>query len=90
VLFACLLGSVVLVWSVLRMTDQQQRFRRYDGVGRFLFTVWMMWTLRATGQPLLWLLIVPELLWGMIQWLPVRPVGAAVRLQFGQPERRLI
>lgn len=72
VLFACLLGSVVLVWSALRIADPQQRLGRYDGVARFLFTIWMVWALRATGEPLLWLFIVPELAWGVIQWLPVR------------------
>ena len=77
VLFACLLGSLVLVWSALRITDPQQRFGRYDGVARVLFTTWMIWALRATGEPLLWLFIVPELAWGVIQWLPVRPAPAA-------------
>jgi hypothetical protein len=31
----------------------------------------MLWTLHATGAPLLWLFIVPELAWGVAQWLPV-------------------
>ena len=71
VLFACLLGSVVLVWSLLRLTDPQQRFGRYDGAARMLFSTWMIWALQATGEPLLWLFIVPELAWGVIQWMPV-------------------
>jgi len=73
VLFACLLGSVVLVWSVLRLSDPQRRYGRFDGVARLLFGTWMIWTLNATGAPLLWLFIVPELAWGVAQWLPVRP-----------------
>ncbi|WP_343730799.1 hypothetical protein [Duganella sp.] len=72
VLFACLLGSVVLVWSVLRVSDPQARYGRFDGVARFLFTTWMGWTLAVTGAPLLWLFIVPEFAWGVAQWLPVR------------------
>ena len=71
ILFACLLGSVVLVWSVLRLSDPQQRFGRYDGVARFLFTTWMIWTFTATGSPLLWLFIIPEFAFGVAQWLPV-------------------
>ncbi|MBV7535361.1 hypothetical protein KW842_06255 [Duganella sp. sic0402] len=71
VLFACLLGSVVLVWSVLRIRDPQPLYGRYDGVARLLFTTWMIWALHATGAPLLWLFIVPELAWGIAQWLPV-------------------
>jgi hypothetical protein len=70
-LFACLLGSVVLVWSVLRLRDPQLRFGRYDGVARLLFTTWMVWTFTATGSPLLWLFIIPEFAWGVAQWLPV-------------------
>lgn len=71
VLFACLLGSVVLVWSTLRLSDPQRRFGRYDGTARMLFSTWMAWTLAQTGAPLLWLFIVPEFAWGVAQWLPV-------------------
>ncbi len=70
VLFACLLGTIVLVWAVLRLRDPQPRFGRYDGIGRFGFTLWMTWTLAVTGMPLMWLFIVPELAWGIAQWLP--------------------
>ena len=76
-LFPCLLGSLVLVWSVLRLRDPQQRFGRYDGAGRFLFATWMAWTLRRTGAPVCWLFLVPELAWGVVQWLPVAPATAA-------------
>ncbi len=72
VLFACLMGSVVLLWSVLRILDPQVRFGRYDGAGRFAFTLSMAWTLAQTGMPILWLLIVPEFAWGVVQWLPLR------------------
>lgn len=73
-LFACLLGSVVLVWATLRVRDPQARYGRYDGVARLLFTTWMIWALHATSAPLLWIFIVPELAWGIAQWLPVRPI----------------
>lgn len=72
VLFACLLGSVVLVWALLRISDPQQRFGRFDGVARLLFSTWMVWTLSVTGAPLLWLFIVPEMAFCVAQWLPVR------------------
>jgi hypothetical protein len=71
VLFACLMGSVVLIWTVLRLTATSVTLGRFDGVGRFLFSLWMGWTLSATGAPLLWLFIVPEFAWGVAQWLPV-------------------
>jgi hypothetical protein len=77
VLFACLMGTVVMLWSVLRISDPQARYGRYDGVGRFGFSLWMAWTLAQTGMPMLWLFIVPELAWGIAQWLPVRQVQNA-------------
>lgn len=71
VLFACLLGSVVLTWSLLRMSDPQRRFGRFDGFARLLFSTWMIWALAVTGAPLLWLFIVPEIAFCVAQWLPV-------------------
>jgi len=79
VLFACLLGSVVLVWSLLRISDPQQRFGRFDGMARLLFSTWMIWTLAVTGAPLLWLFIVPEMAFCVVQWLPVR--GADLQVE---------
>ncbi|WP_075793878.1 hypothetical protein [Massilia putida] len=71
VLFACLMGSIVLVWSVLRLRAASVMLGRYDGVGRGLFSAWMAWALAASGAPLLWLFLVPEFCWGVAQWLPV-------------------
>jgi hypothetical protein len=77
VLFACLLGSVVVTWSLLRISDPQRRFGRFDGFARMLFSTWMIWALAVTGIPLLWLFIVPEIMFCVAQWLPVsdRPVA---------------
>ena len=74
-LTGCLLGSVVLVWSVLRIVDPQPRFGRYDAAARYLFSLWMGWALLVTGEPVLWLFIVPELAWGLAQSLPLRASG---------------
>jgi len=71
ILFACLLGSVVLVWSALRLATPSVRLGRYDGVTRLLFSSWMAWALATTGAPLLWLFVVPEAIWGVVQWLPL-------------------
>lgn len=76
VLFGCLLGSVVLVWAALRISDPQARYGRFDAAARLLFTVWMIWTLLATGAPLLWLFIVPELAWGLAQLAPLKASAA--------------
>ena len=71
-LISSMMGSVVMVWSVLRMLDPQPRFGRYDAAARYLFSTWMAWALLVTGQPLLWLFLVPELAFGLAQSLPVR------------------
>lgn len=78
-LIGSLLGSVVLVWSALRIADPQPRFGRYDAVARYLFSLWMLWALAVTGQPVLWLFVVPELAWGVAQSLPL------VRARLKQP-----
>lgn len=76
IFFACLMGSVVLTWSVLRLRRTEAVFGRYDGVTRFLFASWMGWTLAMTGAPLLWLFVLPEFAWGVVQWLPVAAPAA--------------
>ena len=75
-LISSMMGSVVMVWSVLRMLDPQPRFGRYDAAARYLFSTWMAWALLVTGQPLLWLFLVPELAWGLAQSLPLHRAGA--------------
>ena len=70
-LIAALLGSLVLVWSALRIARPEVRLGRYDGATRFLFSAWMAWALHATGEPLLWVFLVPEFAWGVVQWWPV-------------------
>jgi hypothetical protein len=86
VLVACLLGSVVMVWSVLRIVEPRVLLGRFDGAARFLFSTWMAWTLFVTGAPVLWLFVIPELMWGVVQWLPVEPTLRAGRRAVAQPE----
>ena len=74
-LIGCLLGSVVLVCSLRCIVDPQPRFGRYDAAARYLFSLWMGWALLVTGEPVLWLFIVPELAWGVAQSLPLRASG---------------
>lgn len=71
ILFVCLMGSIVLVWSLLRLRAPSVSLGRHDGAARVLFSLWMVWALTATGAPMLWLFVVPELTWGVVQWLPV-------------------
>lgn len=68
---AGLLGSIVVVWSLLRLCAPSVNLGRYDGVARFLFSSWMVWTLLHADAPVLWLLLVPEFAWGVAQWWQV-------------------
>jgi len=71
-LFACLMGSLVVVWSVLRLSDPQPRFGRFDAAGRVLFSTWMAWALLHAELPLIWLFLVPESGFAIAQALPFR------------------
>ncbi|MDO6426978.1 hypothetical protein Q4489_08150 [Thalassotalea sp. 1_MG-2023] len=67
--FVNLMGSLVLVWSVLRITRPKPIFGLYDSFARFLFSFNMLFYLLAydvTG--VLWLFFVPELAWGVVQF----------------------
>jgi hypothetical protein len=75
ILFACMMGSIVLVWSWLRLRDPQPKFATYDGAARFMFSTWFAWTLASGGLPLVWLFIVPEFAWGVVQWYAVPPMS---------------
>lgn len=77
ILLACMMGSVVLMWSWLRLRDPQPQFATYDGTARFLFSTWFGWTLAASAGslPVVWLFIVPEFAWGVAQWYAVPPLS---------------
>jgi hypothetical protein len=74
-MIGAMMGTVVLLWSSVRIVEPTVRLGRFDGIGRFLFAAWMAWALLATGAPVLWLLVVPELSWGLLQWWPIARVG---------------
>lgn len=71
-LFALLMGSLVLVWAVLRLRGPTLQFGRYDAAGRALFSLWMAWAWLQTGAPVLLLFLLPELAWAVVQAWPVR------------------
>ena len=66
-----LLGSIVCVWSVLRIRDPQQVFGRYDAAGRFLFATWQVYALAHGASSLLAVFLFFELAWGVAQLLPI-------------------
>jgi hypothetical protein len=79
-LMANLLGSIVCVWSVLRIRDPQQVYGRYDAVARFLFAIWQVYALAHGASSLLVVFLVFELAWGVAQVLPVRASSRASRI----------
>jgi hypothetical protein len=66
-LFALLMGSVVLVWSVLRLRGPTTQLGRYDAAARALFSLWMAWAWMHTGEPVLLLFLLPEAAWAVLQ-----------------------
>ena len=82
-LMANLLGSIVCVWAVLRIRDPQQIYGRYDAVGRFLFAAWQAYALAHGASSLLVIFLFFEVVWGVVQVLPVRALSRASPLPQG-------
>lgn len=70
-LFCCLMGGLVLVWSLLRLRQASVTLGRHDAAARLLFALWMGWALMASGAPVLWLFFIPECGWALAQCLLV-------------------
>jgi hypothetical protein len=68
VLFANLLGSIVVVWSLLRIRDPQPIYGLYDSLGRALFFTWQVYFLVLHHiTPIVWLFAVFEFGWFGVQ-----------------------
>lgn len=70
-LMANLLGSVVVVWSLLRLRSTLVVVGRYDALARFLFAGWQLY---AVAHGATWLILgftVFELAFGLAQLMPV-------------------
>ncbi|MFG6442447.1 hypothetical protein [Roseateles sp. LKC17W] len=78
-LFALLMGSVVMVWSVLRLRGPAAQLGRYDAVARALFSLWMAWAWTQTGEPVLLLFLLPEASWAVVQAWRVTGVEHSAR-----------
>ena len=81
-LFANLLGSIVVVWSVIRLLRPTPLLGAGDTVGRLLFSTWFAWALIEGASPVLVGFLVLELGWGLVQGYAVwRPVTEQWRQQ---------
>ncbi len=66
-LFANLLGSLVCVWSIVRMQSPTLRHGAFDTCTRLLFAAWMTYALRHGASQVVVFFVVAELVWAMIQ-----------------------
>ncbi|GAA2124523.1 hypothetical protein [Glycomyces algeriensis] len=67
VFYANLMGSVVVVWSLLRVVRPQVLHGLFDGIARVLFSSAMVYALANGGPQLLWGFLVLEAAWGVAQ-----------------------
>ena len=72
-LLATLLGTLVLTWTSARLWAPSLRLGRFDATARLIFAFWIGWAMLAADMPMLWIFLVPELVWGGAQWWPVGP-----------------
>ena len=82
-LFANLLGSVVVVWSLWRLRSPSRSIGRYDAIARGLFAAWQVYAVAHGASFLLLGFTLMEGVFGIAQCLPVRRSTASQR---GQPE----
>lgn len=67
--FINLMGSIILVWSLLRIRHTESLYGLYDAIGRTLFSLWMAYYLLFEHvTPLILFVLVPEVLWGIAQY----------------------
>jgi hypothetical protein len=80
-LMANLMGSVVCVWSVLRIRQPSVTLGRYDAVARALFAVWQAYALASGATLLVAPFLVAEIGFGLLQSVPVACVPARTGAQ---------
>ncbi len=71
-MMANLLGSVVTVWALLRIRHTQAHLGRYDAAARFLFAAWQIYAVVHGANVIVLAFTVFELIFGVLQSLPVR------------------
>ena len=71
-LLANLMGSVIVIWSIVRIRTPEARFGRYDGAGRVLFTIWILYGVSQGLSQVLLVFVLFEIAWGVMQLLPTK------------------
>ncbi|MDX2596418.1 MULTISPECIES: hypothetical protein [Streptomyces] len=70
ILFADLMGSVVVVWAVLRLVRPLPEHGLFDGIARALFATWQAYALAHGVSRLVWLFFAVEVAFGVLQVVP--------------------
>ncbi|MGW1287432.1 hypothetical protein ACWD4N_27970 [Streptomyces sp. NPDC002586] len=76
-LYANLMGSVVVVWAVLRVARPLPLHGLLDGTARALFSLWQAYALAHGGPGVLWPFLVLEVSFGVAQLAPWARMRAA-------------
>lgn len=71
-LFANFFGSIVTLWSILRLRLNQPALARWDAMGRLSFSLAMATALAQGGSPALIPILAAEMAWAVLQLLPVK------------------
>jgi len=71
-LFANFFGTVVIIWSVVRLRMTSVFLGRMDGTGRLLFAAWQVNAILAGASSLILVFLVFEVVMGILQWLPIK------------------
>ncbi|MGW3663031.1 hypothetical protein [Streptomyces sp. NPDC005141] len=69
-LFANLMGSVVVVWSLLRILGTRPEHGLFDGIARTLFATWQAYALAQGASRILWPFFAVEVVFGVLQLAP--------------------
>lgn len=69
-LYANLMGSVVVVWALLRIVRPRPMHGLFDGVARALFATWQAYAVVHGISRLLWLFFAVEVAFGLVQLAP--------------------
>ncbi len=70
ILYANLMGSVVVVWAVLRLVATRPVHGLFDGAARILFATWQGYAIAHAATALLWVFLVVEVGFGLVQLAP--------------------
>ncbi|MET7652392.1 MULTISPECIES: hypothetical protein [unclassified Streptomyces] len=91
-LFANLMGSVVVVWALLRLVGTLPVHGLYDGAARALFSAWLTYAATHGAPGVLWLFLAVEAAFGVAQLAPwLRPRGRlapAAATSLSRPPKR--